>query len=30
VVDNGRLVDALSEGDIFNKVLQIQAGLRQQ
>lgn len=30
VVDNGRLVGALSEGDIFNKVLQIQAGLRQQ
>ena len=30
VVDNGRLVDALSEGDIFNKVLQIQASLRQQ
>lgn len=30
VVDNGVLVDALSEGDIFNKVLQIQAGLRQQ
>jgi len=30
VIDNGKLVDALSEGDIFNKVLQIQAGLRQQ
>lgn len=30
VIDNGKLVDALSEGDIFKKVLQIQAGLRQQ
>jgi CBS domain-containing protein len=30
VVDQGRLVGALSEGDIFNKVLQIQASLRQQ
>ncbi len=30
VVRQGRLVGALSEGDIFNKVLQIQASLRQQ
>ena len=30
VVHQGRLVGALSEGDIFNKVLQIQASLRQQ
>jgi CBS domain-containing protein len=30
VVDRGKLVGALSEGDIFNKVLQIQASLRQQ
>ena len=30
VVDQGKLVGALSEGDIFNKVLQIQASLRQQ
>jgi CIC family chloride channel protein len=30
VVQQGRLVGALSEGDIFNKVLQIQASLRQQ
>lgn len=30
VVDEGRMVGALSEGDIFNKVLQIQASLRQQ
>ena len=30
VVHHGRLVGALSEGDIFNKVLQIQASLRQQ
>ena len=30
VVRQGRLVGALSEGDIFNKVLQIQANLRQQ
>jgi predicted transcriptional regulator len=30
VVDQGQLVGALSEGDIFNKVLQIQASLRQQ
>jgi CIC family chloride channel protein len=30
VVDQGRLVGALSEGDIFNKVLQIQASLKQQ
>jgi CIC family chloride channel protein len=30
VVREGRLVGALSEGDIFNKVLQIQASLRQQ
>tara|TARA_B100002003_G_scaffold74979_1_gene69965 strand:- start:3354 stop:5063 length:1710 start_codon:yes stop_codon:yes gene_type:complete len=30
VVQEGKLVDALSEGDIFNKVLQIQASLRQQ
>ena len=30
VVNKGQLVGALSEGDIFNKVLQIQASLRQQ
>ena len=30
VVRQGQLVGALSEGDIFNKVLQIQASLRQQ
>ncbi len=30
VVRQGRLIGALSEGDIFNKVLQIQASLRQQ
>lgn len=30
VVNKGVLVGALSEGDIFNKVLQIQASLRQQ
>ncbi len=30
VVRQGRLISALSEGDIFNKVLQIQASLRQQ
>jgi CIC family chloride channel protein len=30
VVNQGKLVGALSEGDIFNKVLQIQASLRQQ
>ena len=30
VVDQGKLVGALSEGDIFNKVLQIQESLRQQ
>ena len=30
VVRQGRLVGALSEGDIFNKVLKIQASLRQQ
>jgi CBS domain-containing protein len=30
VVDQGRLVGALTEGDLFNKVLSVQEALRKQ